>query len=276
MSAGQKYQCEICGKKFRAITNTHLKKHGITTEEYRSQFPEAAFGSFERFDSWRHSEDNRENLKRMTEKVYASESLRKKRAQRAREATRTEEYRARHSSLMKKKISENPDRWPQLFSSNVTEWMKLSNFERWCILHGEEEANRRQAEWGRKNKMPSSSKNTKPEIKFEKLLSACGLEYTKQHSVMQYRCDFYIPEHKVVVEIDGDYWHANPEVYGPEDEIGPKKTRADKIWEYDQLREQTIKDAGYSVIRYWASKVDNLTTKDIFEDIVHTSRKLED
>ena len=33
--------CKICGKRFKAITNTHLSKHNLTVEEYKNIFPEA-------------------------------------------------------------------------------------------------------------------------------------------------------------------------------------------------------------------------------------------
>ena len=31
--------CLICKKDFRRISNTHLKKHSITCDEYMKQFP---------------------------------------------------------------------------------------------------------------------------------------------------------------------------------------------------------------------------------------------
>ena len=34
-------KCEICGKEFQKITNSHLKKHDITINEYMEQFPDA-------------------------------------------------------------------------------------------------------------------------------------------------------------------------------------------------------------------------------------------
>jgi len=34
-------ECRVCGKKFRKITITHLKKHNMTFEEYEEKFPEA-------------------------------------------------------------------------------------------------------------------------------------------------------------------------------------------------------------------------------------------
>ena len=36
-----KVKCEICGREFEFISSTHLKTHGITTREYRDQFPDA-------------------------------------------------------------------------------------------------------------------------------------------------------------------------------------------------------------------------------------------
>jgi len=34
-------RCEICGKEFSAITNTHLRTHGMTIKEYKKRFPNA-------------------------------------------------------------------------------------------------------------------------------------------------------------------------------------------------------------------------------------------
>ena len=34
-------RCEICGKEFQKITNTHLRKHDVTINEYMEQFPDA-------------------------------------------------------------------------------------------------------------------------------------------------------------------------------------------------------------------------------------------
>ena len=34
-------KCMICGKKLRNISNTHLKLHGITQQQYKEQFPNA-------------------------------------------------------------------------------------------------------------------------------------------------------------------------------------------------------------------------------------------
>lgn len=41
-----KIPCHLCGGLFKSVTNSHLlRKHGISTTEYREKFPEAAFES---------------------------------------------------------------------------------------------------------------------------------------------------------------------------------------------------------------------------------------
>jgi GTP cyclohydrolase I len=35
------FKCEVCGKFFKGITNTHLAKHGMTREEYVQRYPDA-------------------------------------------------------------------------------------------------------------------------------------------------------------------------------------------------------------------------------------------
>lgn len=48
-------------------------------------------------------------------------------------------------------------------------------------------------------------------------------EYLESHCIKhvqecpmfrKYYADFYLPKHKSVIEVYGDYWHANPRIYG--------------------------------------------------------------
>jgi very-short-patch-repair endonuclease len=276
MSAGQKFKCEICGKEFKAITNTHLKKHGMTTVDYRQNYPDAHFGNFDRFSEWRISEENRQNCQRMSDKVYGTPEIRERKAIACREATQKESYKKSQSLLMKKKIAMNPDKWPQLKSVKPTGWMKKSNYERWVIRYGIEEADKRQGQWLAKNILPSCSKNTKPELMFAEILNKLSIRYETQKPVKRFICDFYLPDHHLIVEIDGDYWHANPGAFGPEDLIGGKKTLAKEIWANDKRKTLEITEAGFGILRYWASELKYISHNKIFEDIVHASTKVGD
>ena len=276
MSAGQKFKCEICGKEFKAITNSHLKRHEITTVEYKMKYPDSILGNFDRFNEWRHSNENKENCQKMTEIVYSSEEIKTKRKNRVKKATSTKEYKKRQSELMTNIYKKNPEEYVNSRKRTPTNWMKKSNYERWTILYGKEVADKKMESWSKRNKLPSSSKDTKPERLFALMLDMINIKYEKQKSVKKYKCDFYIPEYNLIVEIDGDYWHANPKKYKANDIIGPSKKTAKKIWESDKTKTHDILNEGYKVLRYWASDLKNITHEKIFEDIVHTSMKVEE
>ena len=60
---------------------------------------------------------------------------------------------------------------------------------------------------------------------------------------------------KVVVEINGDFWHANPNIYEAEDKLphlGGQKYAKD-IWERDHKRRKLLEQLGYRVITIWES-----------------------
>jgi len=67
------------------------------------------------------------------------------------------------------------------------------------------------------------------------------------------RVDILIPELKLVVEVNGDVWHANPKLYKPNDVIYKYTgaTKASDIWEHDAIRKKQIESFGYHVIIVW-------------------------
>ena len=67
-----------------------------------------------------------------------------------------------------------------------------------------------------------------------------------------YRVDAYIPEKHIIFEFYGNFWHANPLLFKPEDKI--MRTTASEIWKRDARREQEL-SAFY---------------KNIFEDVYFT------
>jgi very-short-patch-repair endonuclease len=58
--------CKICSKKLRYITNTHLKKHNITPEEYKLKF------GIENYASRNFKEKTRKNLQTASKKIKKS------------------------------------------------------------------------------------------------------------------------------------------------------------------------------------------------------------
>ena len=66
-----------------------------------------------------------------------------------------------------------------------------------------------------------------------------GMKFFRQYSFGSYILDFYCPEKKLAVELDGGQHNMAKEI------------------DYDRRRDKFIKNSGYRVLRIWNNDVDN-------------------
>jgi very-short-patch-repair endonuclease len=86
--------------------------------------------------------------------------------------------------------------------------------------------------------------NSKPELKVKKLLEDLHINFIHQYYVKDikhdYFADFCIPEKKIIIEADGDFWHHYP--------TGR---------EIDTIRTLELTFNGYKVLRFWERDIHN-------------------
>lgn len=105
---------------------------------------------------------------------------------------------------------------------------------------------------GLKNK-----KTTSIEIKLGSLLLINNIKYETQYDVYydngKYRVyDFYLCDYNLLIEADGDYWHANPNKYKEFQLL----TEVQKInIENDKFKDRLAKENGYNLIRFWETDI---------------------
>jgi G:T-mismatch repair DNA endonuclease (very short patch repair protein) len=93
--------------------------------------------------------------------------------------------------------------------------------------------------------------NTKPERLTKDWLNANGIRYIFQYPIKRMVADFYLPEYNCVLEVFGDYWHANPNVFS-DDELSPKQVR----WRIKDVKRQCkLDELGYSFAKVWESDI---------------------
>jgi len=92
---------------------------------------------------------------------------------------------------------------------------------------------------------------TAPELAFEVMMKSLNIEYTSQKIVGGKIYDFFLEKYNVLIEVDGDYFHANPEKYKPEDlnEMQKKSIKTDK------RKDIIAKGSGYGLLRFWESDI---------------------
>jgi very-short-patch-repair endonuclease len=108
-------------------------------------------------------------------------------------------------------------------------------------------------QWMRDN---SEVKTSKLEDKFEQLMVDMGLikdvHYIKNHLVVNIKTffDFYLPNHNIIIEVDGDFYHCNPTTHPiPVYEIQKKNLANDK------RKNSWAKNHGVRLLRYWESDI---------------------
>lgn len=82
-----------------------------------------------------------------------------------------------------------------------------------------------------------------------------SLGFVSEQAIGPYRCDEVHHEKRVVIEINGDYVHANPKLHKPDDVIVLERDRykASERWARDAEREKRLEALGYRVFVVWES-----------------------
>lgn len=82
------------------------------------------------------------------------------------------------------------------------------------------------------------------------------LEFKANKNITKFY-DIYIPEYNLIIEINGDYFHANPRKYKYFDYIELKNKTSQQIWEYDKEKIELAKNAGYYILILWEYDIKN-------------------
>jgi len=134
-----------------------------------------------------------------------------------------------------------------------TEEKRGSTYEE---FYGEEKAKEykqklRETMPARLAKMPRSE--TAPERAVREILEELEVLYKEQAIIGYYMVDFLLPDQNVVVQADGDFWHAHPDKYEDKDLYDLQKTNR---WR-DSACNKYLRNKDYIVIRFWESDLEN-------------------
>jgi len=83
-----------------------------------------------------------------------------------------------------------------------------------------------------------------------------GIMYDDGHTYPYFRYDFTIPSLNLIIEFNGDAWHANPAKYKSSDCPHPieRDLTASQIWKRDQIKKQAAESRGFHVFYVWESE----------------------
>lgn len=153
---------------------------------------------------------------------------------------------------------------------------KSSDFKSWLRKHmintygaGSLPNNKGTADsWGW-NKLSKKEKENRLKILFsnfessiekaiQNLLTDMNIGFTTHFFIDNLSYDIKINDSKKIIEVQGDYWHANPKKFKEADLIANKKlgtVSAREIWEKDATKKGVAENSGYSVLYIWESDI---------------------
>ena len=92
---------------------------------------------------------------------------------------------------------------------------------------------------------------SKLEFTFADILTGLGIEFTHQYEVDGFDYDFHIPSRNILIEVDGDYWHGNPEKFSELNNMQRKNKGLDKLKTIHAERHN------YTLQRFWETDIVN-------------------
>lgn len=94
-----------------------------------------------------------------------------------------------------------------------------------------------------------SFRKTRIEVVMEEVLNRLNVNYKYSFRLENRQYDFLLPDYKLLIECDGDYWHCNPKFY-PQ----PKRWQLERR-KIDKLKNEIAERNGYKIVRFWEDSI---------------------
>lgn len=260
--------CKFCNKNFSFLSKRHIEKcsnYQISYEDYKNQFG---------LDSI-YSKYYKETIKKSQKPI--TEEIRKKLSE-----ANSRYFKNNREIVLKR--TENMRNSPKRLQNLLKNYENMSKEEK--IKRSEAASKSWKNEKIRKNRIiglkseksvESRKKNirkclqtqqpiiSKPARELFNYLVSKGFKVIIEYKVEFYSLDIAIPEEKICIEVDGDWWHGNPKIYKELNKNQIKRRQQDKA------KNTFLSNKGWKVFRYWVSDLQKSKER-VFEDISNTLR----
>ena len=100
--------------------------------------------------------------------------------------------------------------------------------------------------------------NSGLESQIAECLTQLGVNFERNFYINRNQYDFYIKNYNLILEIQGDFWHANPNRYKSDDILMIPNTegvKASDLWKKDEIKKKKAIDCGYKIDYLWETEI---------------------
>lgn len=120
--------------------------------------------------------------------------------------------------------------------------------------------------------------NSSLELRLCNIFEKLNISYTRQFHINGYRhpYDFNLYKSKIIIEVNGDFWHANPIIYNENDivKLPGRPTLAKDIWEADKKHINKANENGFKVISIWETEIRKRNDDELAEYILELLKNI--
>lgn len=149
-------------------------------------------------------------------------------------------------SYVAQKISDSKKEWWNKFS--YEERLELTSYQRSLVTH-------------------RGGFESKLESRIQNILYNNDIEYAKHVHMFNYNYDIII-HHNIIIEIQGDMWHAHPSIY-TENDLIIGKIPVIHIWEKDCKKRNKAIDNGFKMVYIWEHEINSMDDETILQTITN-------
>ncbi|MBS3079518.1 DUF559 domain-containing protein [Candidatus Pacearchaeota archaeon] len=117
--------------------------------------------------------------------------------------------------------------------------------------------------------------NTKPERQIKEEIVKRGykekIDFIHQYKFMnKFMCDFCFPKQKIIIECDGDFWHANPNEFSNKEKLHPHQIKSISRDKSKTAYITKIDQGSWTLLRFWESDIEKDVSKcvDRIEEVI--------
>lgn len=113
-------------------------------------------------------------------------------------------------------------------------------------------------------------KDSKYESKISNCMNNLGISYITKYKIGKKYYDFKIYGTSIIIEVNSDFWHANPLIYKKNDKLDFPfgKIYAWSLWKRDHSKKEIAESYNYKIIYIWESEIKNLNDKQLLEYLI--------
>jgi G:T-mismatch repair DNA endonuclease (very short patch repair protein) len=115
---------------------------------------------------------------------------------------------------------------------------------------------------------------SKLELKIQEILNELNISYCSNINIDGYNFDILF-NNKNILEINGDYWHANPKIYLDTDIIvypNNNLLKACEVWERDKIKKDKVEMGGYLVNYLWESEIKSMSKSELLNFLINLNK----